>query len=151
MKANKPQEPELEAVQAMIDGRLARWLLSVMTRVFTAYALILGIFVAASSPIRWNVSVYQVALQVPGSPHAWGVVLFLGGALVAWGIYQHSRFMKFWGLTVISTWSFFFAISFGYALFVDDHASYTGVWTYLLISVLSAILAAAHGRTHLAL
>lgn len=147
-----PPEPTPEhAVEVMLDGALSKWIISVMTKLFTGYALIAGTFVIFSDEDRWNSSVYQIALQIPGAPHAWGVLLFAGGLVTMLGIWWKRTLISFWGLTIISTWSFFFAISFGYAVFTDNKASFTGVWTYLLISTLSALLAAAHGRTHFAI
>lgn len=84
---------------------------------FTGLAILTGVAIIAchieSGARRWQAAAWQFALQVPGSPATWGVIILTGGLLMLAGRILHHRaifragcFVGFWWFTILCGTSF---------------------------------------------
>jgi hypothetical protein len=53
---------------------------------------------------RWAAAAWQFALQVPGSPATWGVVILGAGVAMLYGCFRHNRKAYHYGCCVAFGW-----------------------------------------------
>lgn len=131
-----------------LNPQVARWMLQAITRLIGTYAIVQGIVILIGGRERWYSKSFAVALTVPGAPATWGVVLMACGFLALLGTFVRIRLagpkVVLVGTMGIAAWCLFFAGSLALTALHDPHASTTGISTYLLFAILSAILAVAY-------
>lgn len=82
--------PESKSSQGARDDFIAR-----LGWGATIFAIVVGVSIIGchveSGARRWTAAAWQFALNVPGSPATWGVVILVAGLLMLYGKVWHSR------------------------------------------------------------
>lgn len=125
--------PTMPTVQASVPARFTIW-------AFGVYAIVQGVWVCLGGIGRWASPAFGMIRQVPGSPYTWGIPLAVFGVVVLTASLLGRFWLKAAGLLGISVWAFAFGVGAVGAITMSPTASTTGGPTYLVISVVTAIL-----------
>jgi hypothetical protein len=129
-----------------LDPELSRWVVQAMARLLATYAIIQGVVIVTGGAQRWGSPALAIALQVPGAPATWGVVLGTCGAIALGGTFLVNMRLTAAALWLIGAWCMFFAISQLLVVVKDNHAGTTGVGTYAVLSIAASVLAVSYRR-----
>lgn len=122
----------------------APWILTGVVRLSATIAAAFGVAIVVVDDIRFYAPSFASMLSVPGAPASWGVALFVAAVATLLGSLTGRRRMTKVGLIGITSWCFFFGISFGITFFQDDRAAVTGVFAYVWLAAIHGCLSALY-------
>jgi hypothetical protein len=111
--------------------------------IMAGYCLVLGAVLTFADKDRFTSAGWSTAMQIPGAPHSWGIILGLCGAVMSYGILRRHWVLASYAAFCAGTWSMFFAVTFVISAVNYGTAGLTGIPTYLLIALIFAVLGAA--------
>lgn len=134
--APPPKEPTDEAVFLLTTLNAAL----VITKLVAGYAILQGVAIFLGGLGRFGAPGYAIALQVPGAPWSWGVVIIMAGTIMVCGVVRRSSRTVAIGAFLGAAWSMFFATAFAWAAIGNPTANTTGMWVYGKDAALFTIL-----------
>jgi len=119
---------------------LSQWVVQALSRLFSTYAIVIGIFVITGGRERWSSPAFETAMQVPGAPASWGVAILIIGSVGLFGSLTARLRMVSGAMMGISIWCTFFTLSLLHAALKHPEAATTGVLTYGTMAVTAAVI-----------
>jgi hypothetical protein len=111
-----------------------------------AFGAVYGLIALVGGEGRWSEPAYEVALQVPGAPESWGVVL-LGSALLAMiGVAVRALPVIMVGLAGCAAWAACFALCLGIVAYRNPGVGFGGVAIWVFFAFMYAACTAAAAR-----
>lgn len=129
-----------------LDPDLSRWVVQALTRLLASYAIVQGFVIIIGGPRRWGSPTLAVAMQVPGAPATWGIVLMVFGAFALLGTFTVQLRLVAWSIGLVGAWCMFFSVSQLIVVSHDQRAGTTGVGTYATLAVVALVLAVAYRK-----
>lgn len=114
----------------------ANKMLLVTTWALSLWAVYYGLVTILGGAARWSSPAYETALQVPGAPESWGIVLLLAGITSIIGWLAKNRILLIAGNGLAFFWTFGFAISLLITLAQSPTVGFGGFGTYLMLSIM---------------
>jgi len=108
--------------------------------VLALYAITQAVILIFAGKDRFSAPGWTVAMQIPGAPHSWGVVLGLAGLVLATAVAKEHWRVASWAAFGAGVWSMFFAVTFYLSAMNSGQASLTGIPTYLQNALIFVIL-----------
>lgn len=131
----------------MLHPHVAQWTIQALVRGAGTLATIMGLNIIIGGAERWSSRSYATALQVPGAPASWGVVLAVFGLLAISATFAGRAKLVAISMYLLAAWALFFSLAFGKTALEDAHASSGGFWAYLGIAFGSIVLGAAYWQS----
>ena len=128
----------------VMDPNIAQWVARTITRTSSAYALGVGVTIMAGGSDRFNGLSYAVAIQTPGAPASWGVVIAAAGIVMLTGSLLAKPRVIGAGALLAAMWSLLFAWAFTVSAVRFDSANTTAPWSYGFLFVMFGVLSGAH-------
>ena len=101
-----------------------------ISQVVAGYALVQGLLILLGGTERFSAPGYRAALQVPGAPAVWGVVILLAGMILIAGKAMRRNRVASVGAGIASVWSFLFGVAFFRSAMAFPDANLTAIATY---------------------
>lgn len=108
--------------------------------ILSVYAITQALVLIFAHKDRFTAQGWFTAMQVPGAPQTWGVILGLAGVTLAYGIIKKMWRLAAWASFVAGVWSMFFAVTFFISAIEKGNASLTGIPTYLQNALIFVVL-----------
>ena len=127
-----------------MDPRVAQWVARTITRVSSVYAVGVGVTIVAGGSTRFGGLSYAVAINTPGAPASWGVVIATAGLVMLTGsLLAKPRVIGF-GALLAAMWSLMFAWAFAVSAVRFADANTTAPWSYGFLFLMFGVLSGAH-------
>ena len=128
----------------VMDPNIAQWVARTITRTSSVYALGVGATILAGGSDRFNGLSYAVAINTPGAPASWGVVIATAGLVMLTGsLLAKPRVIGF-GALLAAMWSLMFAWAFAVSAVRFADANTTAPWSYGFLFLMFGVLSGAH-------
>jgi len=128
------------STELVINARLAQYVVQTIGRIISIFAVLQGLSIILGGKVRWSAEAFATALLLPGAPPSWGWLLSIFGLIAIAGTFARRGNMVAFGLFGCAAWSLFFAASFVVTAIQNERSALTGIWAYLLLSIISVLV-----------
>lgn len=101
-----------------------------VARVLAVYCMLIGSSIILGGEARFSAPGYTTALQMPGAPAVWGILMVAAGLLTLIGVLLDKESLDVAGLAMAGAWSMMFAVTFAWSAIFDPNANLTAMWVY---------------------
>lgn len=101
-----------------VNPHIADGVIALTAYIYAAFDIAAGVLIVLGGRKSWAAPAYHTALQLPGAPASWGIALLAFGVVMFLGLILGHRPAIVIGSALSALWCWFFAITFGYTLFV---------------------------------
>jgi hypothetical protein len=127
-----------------LDPHVAQWVVRAVTQCFAIYAILIGLAIIIGGAPRFGGVSYTVALELPGAPASWGILIAAAGVVTLLGTLMAKPGMVGIGMIAAALWSLMLASAFAIATWKYPDASSTAMWVYLFVAAILFLLGSAH-------
>lgn len=134
---------EISAVDVIAKSM---WALRLGAYILAVYGVIQSMAILLGGVGRFSAPGYYYALQVPGAPPTWGLVLLPASVAAVWGVRTSSYRVARFAFYAMALWSAFFAISFLLSAVNSPTANFTAIAVYGKDAVMFILVAEFYRR-----
>lgn len=131
-----------------VDPSLAQEVVDQTARVYATFAILVGIATIGGGRNRWSAEAYETALEVPGAPATWGVVILLFGSLMMFGALTAHRATLMTGALGCGFWCMFFGVTFLFGTYTNPRVGPLGTIIWGTFAVLFLMRFQLHRRKY---
>ena len=121
----------------------ALWAIQALSRLLATAGVLLGLNIIIRPGWDGN-ALYTTALQVPGAPPTWGVVILILAGNIAIGQILRKPTCTALGHFGASVWSLFFALSIVKTFFAIPTVPTGGIITYATLAIMHLVIGAVY-------
>lgn len=131
-----------------VDPALAQEVVDQTARIYATFAIAVGVTTIIGGTRRWSAEAYDTAIQAPGAPASWGVIILAFGALMLWAaVYGKRRTLRVAALGCAS-WCMFFGVTFAIEYFTNPGVGLLGTIIWGTFAVLYLMRFQLHRRKY---